>query len=419
VRSLGRAGYDVLVASHRRAPLAAWSRFARARHVAAENRSAFAALRAWAAAQGVTVVLPLTERSCLLCNAERPAWEAAGITVGCGSDDILVQAFDKGRTLAHAEACGVAIPPTRWPASWDDCRAAADELGYPCVVKPRFSNVLRGDAFLSDAGPRYVARPEQLVAAVTACRQGADWPLIQAYVPGRGKGVFALCDHGRAVTWFAHERLRDVRPTGSGSSLRRATPVDPALQAAARRLIARLRWHGPVMVEFQADGSADPLLMEVNGRFWGSLQLAVAAGVDFPRLWVEMLRGQEPRPPASYTTGVTVRWLWGDVKRLLHILGGPVPGHPGPHPALRQGLRELLGAQPPGTQLETWQRDDAWPAVGEWIQGMADLARGLTARLFSRRPPSAPLAPLPPDPRPAVRDAGSDRPSARALENVP
>ena len=401
VRSLGRAGYDVLVASHRAAPLASWSRYARRRRrVAAESREAFADLRRWAAAQGVTVVLPLTERSCLLCNAERAEWEAAGITVGCGPDDMLLQAFDKGRTLAHAVACGVAIPPTRYPESWDDCWAAAGALGYPCVVKPRFSNVRRGDRFMPDAGPRYVARPEDLVAAVTACRQGAAWPLMQAYAPGRGKGIFAVCDHGRAVTWFAHERLRDVRPSGSGSSLRRSTAITAALQDAAHRLVTRLAWHGPVMVEFQDDGSSEPVLMEVNGRFWGSLQLAVAAGVDFPRLWVEVLHGKTPRATDGYATGVIVRWLWGDVKRLLHIISGPVAGYPGRHPSIRQGLRELFGRQPPGTQLETWQRDDPWPAVGEWTQGLADLARGLGARLFGRgfrraSPAAAPTESLP------------------------
>ena len=136
VRSLGRAGHPVLVASHRHRPLAAWSRYCRASfRLADETPATFSALRAWAAARGVRSVLPLTERACLLCNLEREAWEAAGIALGCAPQGMLLQAFDKVRTLEAASACGVDAPPTRLPSSLAEARAAAMELGFPCVVK--------------------------------------------------------------------------------------------------------------------------------------------------------------------------------------------------------------------------------------------------------------------------------------------
>src|SRR5204862_7287045 len=183
----------------------------------------------------------------------------------------------------------------------------------------RFSNAWDGSGFLPDLGTAYVARQEDLDAAVQGRRQGAHWPLIQAFVPGQGKGVFALCDRGQVTAWFAHERLRDVRPSGSGSSLRRSTALDPRLQTPAARLLSALAWHGPAMVEFRDDGATEPCLLEVNGRFWGSLELAVASGVDFPKLWVDLLRGAPVEPRTRYDTGVTLRWLWGDVKRLLYV----------------------------------------------------------------------------------------------------
>ncbi|MGH7547197.1 MAG: glycosyltransferase [Gemmatimonadales bacterium] len=206
-----------------------------------------------------------------------------------------------------------------------------------------------------------------------ACKQGEFWPLLQGFVGGRGKGVFALCDHGVPLVWFAHERLRDVRPSGSGSSLRRSIALDPRLQAPAARLLAAWGWHGPVMVEFRDDGASEPCLIEVNGRFWGSLELAVASGVDFPSLWVSLLGGERIQPPPGYQTGVTLRWLWGDAKRMVHVLSGPPPGYPESYPGVGEGLREVLGPQPPGTRSETWNADDRWPALGEWVQGLGDL----------------------------------------------
>jgi predicted ATP-grasp superfamily ATP-dependent carboligase len=374
-RSLGRAGHTVCVASPRPAPLAAWSRYAAARfRHAGETIAAFAAVRDWAHARGVEIVLPLGERACLLCNADRAAWEAAGMTVGCAPATTLRRAFDKAETLAYAARAGVRIPPTRFPTSLAECRAAAAAVGYPCVVKARRSHTWIGTGFVADRGACYASNPQELAAAVGNRRDGEDWPLVQGFVPGSGKGVFALCDHGRSVAWFAHERLRDVRPSGSGSSLRRSAPLPARLRAPAERLLAALQWHGPAMVEFRDDGG-EPCLMEVNGRFWTSLQLAINAGVDFPALWVAILAGEPVPAPNGYREGVTLRWLWGDVKRFLYILAGRPPGYPGRYPSIAEGLRELLGHQPPGTRLEAWDRHDPWPAVGEWVTGIGDLWR--------------------------------------------
>ena len=203
VRSLGRAGYDVLVASDRRWPLGAstaWSRHCRGQfRVTGETVAAFAELRAWAARQGVSVVLPLTERSCILCDADRAAWTEVGITVGCAPAETLLQAFDKGRVIARAEACGVSVPSTQFPDSLAACHAAAEVVGFPCVVKARCSNVPTKTGFARDPGPGYAASHAELEDVVRARRQGEQWPLIQGWVAGQGKGVFALCDRGRVV----------------------------------------------------------------------------------------------------------------------------------------------------------------------------------------------------------------------------
>jgi predicted ATP-grasp superfamily ATP-dependent carboligase len=374
VRSLGRAGYEVMVASRRRLPLAGWSRWAAARRrIGGETAEQYAELRRWAAQQGVGIVLPMTERSCLLCNDEREAWESAGIQVGCAEPAILLRAFDKARTLAAAAACGVTIPLTRLASSEAAFAAHAEELGYPCVVKTRFSEAPVNGRLIRGGGADYVAGPSELAAAVRRNRQGPYWPILQQYVAGTGRGVSGLCDRGRPVALYAHERLRDVRPSGSGSSLRRSIPLEPRLRDPVMQLLAELRWHGPVMVEFRDDGGPAPCLMEVNGRFWGSMQLAVAVGLDVPRWWVELLQGKPVESVTDYPAGVTLRWLWGDVKRLLTILKGRPPGFPGAYPTRLEGVAELFRRQPRGTRLEVWNRNDPAPALGEWIQGLGEL----------------------------------------------
>lgn len=387
VRSLGRAGYTVFVASADRWPLAAWSRFVHEKvRVAGETAGAFATMRDWAAGRAVEFVLPLSERSCILCNADRDAWTARGITVGCAPDDVLARAFDKACTLDAAAACGVATPVSRKPGSLGESYDAANEVGFPCVIKPRFSNAWNGVEFSTPSGPSYVSHEGELEKAVLKHRQGNFWPIVQAFVPGTGKGIFALCDRGEAVMWFAHERLREVRPSGSGSSLRRSVPLDVRLKEPAERLLREMEFHGPAMVEFRDDGINPPRLMEVNGRFWGSLQLAVAAGADFPVRWMEILEGKPTTEPPRYDEHVTVRWLWGDVKRFARILAGRPAGYPGRYPSIAEGLRELFGPQPRGTLLETWQPDDRLPAFGELVQATTQLAGVLRGRYLTKRP---------------------------------
>jgi predicted ATP-grasp superfamily ATP-dependent carboligase len=371
VRSLGRAGHTLFVASVLPRSLASWSRYCvetvRIRRLGPPS---FAELRAWAAARGIRVVLPLTERACVLLNLDATAWREAGIVIGCGPESMLRAAFDKAETLVRAERCGLAVPRTRLPESLEGFREAARVLRPPWVIKSRTSNAWQGGEFLPDRGVAYVDRIADLDRVVLSRRQGEQWPIIQEFVRGSGKGVFALGDGGEVALWFAHERLRDVRPSGSGSSLRRSVALDPRLRDAAARLLRDLRWHGPAMLEFRDDGVNPPWLIEMNGRFWGSLQLAITAGADFPRQWVRMLLGQAPEPASAHSEGVVMRWDWGDVKRLGHLMKGPPPGYPDPYPGVARGLRELLGPQPRGTRHETWDGADPWPAVAEWLQGI-------------------------------------------------
>jgi predicted ATP-grasp superfamily ATP-dependent carboligase len=379
VRSLGRAGYRVLVASHMPFQLGAWSRYCKGHlRLAGQTLESHEVLRDWARREGVDIVLPVTERSCLLCNLNRTKWEEMGVVVGCGTDDILRNAANKANTIQRAKACGLRVPPTEFPNSLEEGVAAVEKIGFPCVIKPRWSSVWDGGCFSPNSAPAYANTRKGLEKLLIQRKQEDHWPLIQGFVPGRGKGVFALCDSGSVIAWFAHERLRETKPTGSGSSLRRSVSLEPRLRQPAERLLRNLKWHGPAMVEFKDDGQAEPCLMEVNGRFWGSLQLAVDAGVDFPLLWISILQNQPLPPTDKYEEGVALRWLWGDIKRVAWIMRGVPAGYTGAFPSIRDGLRDLLGRQPPRTRLEAWRAQDPLPAIGELFGGLKEFVDWFT-----------------------------------------
>jgi len=139
------------------------------------------------------------------------------------------------------------------------------------------------------------------------------------------------------------------------------------------QLLRKLGWWGVAMVEFRVDDSIGcPYLMEINGRFWGSLQLAIDAGVNFPRLLLDLALGKpiECRP---YKVGVISRWWLGDLRRTLRVLRGRPAGYKGEFPGRLAGLREFFGKQPPGTLNQVFRRHDPLPACAEILS----LAQGI------------------------------------------
>jgi len=124
------------------------------------------------------------------------------------------------------------------------------------------------------------------------------------------------------------------------------------------------------MVEFRRRPNGEAVLMEVNPRLWGSLQLAIDAGVDFPSLLVALHRG-ETLPQVTPSIGVRSRWLLGDLDHLLislrrpevrRLTGRSVPG------LLADFLRSFVD----GSRPEVLRWDDWRPFLRElrdWLRG--------------------------------------------------
>jgi predicted ATP-grasp superfamily ATP-dependent carboligase len=186
---------------------------------------------------------------------------------------------------------------------------------------------------------------------------------VQEYIPGTGAGVFTLCGSAGPVAWFAHRRIREKPPQGGVSVVSESAPVDPVLQALATKLLDSVNWFGPAMIEFRIDPEGRPWLMEVNGRFWGSLQLAIDSGVDFPWLFYRLCHGEDVQGPASYEVGRRLRWLLGDFDHLLLQVRGK-----GTARTMGEKLKAMgtfLGPQGSGVRLEVLRRDDRAPFAYE------------------------------------------------------
>lgn len=211
---------------------------------------------------------------------------------------------------------GVRVPQTSIITRKDLTSLGQRALLFPLAVKPRLST-MRLAAGIAKRPVRYAANLAELLRVAQEELVGeVEDLLLQQYIEGYGAGVFGLYDHGRPLCFFAHRRLRERPPSGGVSVLSESmTPPEEAL-AGARRILESLHWHGVAMVEFKIDREGRSWLIEVNARFWGSLQLAVDSGADFPWFLYQLATGQAPVPPQRFEVGRRLRWWLGDLDNL-------------------------------------------------------------------------------------------------------
>lgn len=320
VRSLGSQGFDVYVADCTENSLAGTSRFCRESLTCPSPLEDTQGFLDWLTATierlGIDILLPVTEVSSqiLLHHRER-------LPEGChlpfAEVERVLKLSNKIHLMELAEDIGVPHPTGE---AFTDMASysSAGEPDLPFIIKPARSVVHVDGAWHTTAVSRIDSQADLQRLQSSATPMGAF--LRQVFIPGHGAGVFAIYDRGQPLAFFAHRRLREKPPGGGVSVLSEAVKVDSELLSHTRRLLDAVDWHGVAMVEFRIDPEGRPWLMEVNTRFWGSLQLAIDAGVDFPKLLCDITLGKPTAPVTKYNTGQRLRWLLGDVDSLYLYL---------------------------------------------------------------------------------------------------
>ena len=375
IRSLGRAGLSVIAAGHDPRSAGFRSRYADERIVypdpAAEPEAVVELLRAVAAERAVDLIIPVSDELLLPLARARRRFE--GICSLALPDDVaLARVTDKWATIELALSLGVPVPRTTLAETTAEALAAARELGWPVVLKPVSSRVLR-EGRIERFEVAYANGPEGVVATM-ADLEGRCKVLVQEYRTGEAHGVELLAERGSALMAFQHRRLHEVPISGGASALREGAPLDPELLGQATRLLHELRWTGLAMVEFRV-GSDGPVLMEVNGRIWGSLPLAAKSGVDFPLGLASLylgarLPGGGPPSATAHEVGVRSRdlgrelvWIGSVLRRRRRY---PFLEAPPRRAALAAALRLPL----PGDGFDVFSRDDPSPALADAVHAI-------------------------------------------------
>lgn len=327
VRALGREGHQVYVGASAYPSLAGVSRFCEKHYVypdPAKDRSGFLRfLEGFLEDKKPEIVLPVTEITTMLIAEQRKMLEKTGCKLPFPEYRSVDLAANKYETVSRAERLQIPIPKTVYvlsPDSIESAVATGKDLGYPLVVKPARSRIRTPKGWISSR-VRYAADEKDLRSMLASDELSGAYPiLVQKRIHGEAVGVFLCLDRkgGGLLAEFSHQRIREKPPSGGVSVLCESIPVDRTLRDYSVRLLEDLQWDGVAMVEFKMDRDTGIFrLMEVNGRFWGSLQLAIESGVNFPSLLVKKAAGEGVQPVLSYNIGVRTRWFWGDVDSLF------------------------------------------------------------------------------------------------------
>jgi predicted ATP-grasp superfamily ATP-dependent carboligase len=259
-RSLGKRGIRVAVGSGDRRSLSSVSRYCTDAFLYPSPHSDPAgfleAVSGYANRMSPSVLFPMTDVSLTEVLRNKALFSEAVLLPFVEFEKYL-HVTDKAALFRLADTLGVSIPGTVISADCPDRGSLCGKvrgIGYPVVVKPCFSKIRTGNSW-TGAGVQYVSNEEALLRAISRDPFRSTPFLIQERIDGPGVGIFLLLKDGR--------------------------------------------------------------LLEVNGRFWGSLQLAVAAGVDFPYMLFQLATGESAGHEGRYQVGVRSRWELGDLDHLL------------------------------------------------------------------------------------------------------
>jgi predicted ATP-grasp superfamily ATP-dependent carboligase len=324
VRSLGRHGIECIGISHRPRGVGLYSKYLAAGYVVPYSAGAHERY-----VEQVADIAHHHGARGILCHHEEQmialSQQRARFTGACEllfPDCRVLQAcLDKPTVLRAAQDVGLRVPVTRAITSVADATAAASEVRFPAILKPR--GVLHPDVSSEwRVKSRYFADQLQWEQFWNRAADPVPPLIVQQFVRGRYIGLGLAVHNKRAVASFQWMALREYE-AGLGA-LRVSVTPNQALVESATALCNSINYQGVCEVEFRGDiNERSPMLMEVNPRLWGGVSLPVACGVDFPFIAYQIYSAQSPVAVHDYRAGVVSRNLSGDLRWLV---GGALRG---------------------------------------------------------------------------------------------
>ena len=341
LRGLGISGVAVTALAPSWSGAGLWSRFATDRTVGPDpgrDPAGFAdEVGRVSAARGAMVVYPGREEA---IEALLDHWDTLprGVVMPYPWPAPLRAIRDKTRLPELAGAAGIPTPATRTVAAAEALAASPPE--FPCIVKP-------GDPVGRLKSAHLVRGPDELDSLLRRRRVPPDERvLVQEWARGPVLSLEVVLGRRGEVVGRFQQRTERTWPVAAGSiAFGTSVRADEELVRRAARMLRDAGYWGLAQLDFVATVEG-PVLVDVNPRFYSCLPLAIACGVNLPAAWHAVALGGGARCPEAYPTGVSFRWLEGDLVA-----------------AARGSPKRLLRRAPPPRTGSMWAWHDPLPGI--------------------------------------------------------
>ena len=384
-RSLRQHGVEVDVASFHSAPRIHSSAICNSRSIPrpdVDDREFVKQLRGFVVERGHDMLIPADDWM-LTAVVDHYDDFSDLLHMGCPPPAITRLVLDKSATLAIAQRCGIEVPKTELILDSSQLHDLIGILPFPWVLKPA-----QRETRIEKMKSCSLGTAEEVATKFPPGRRFTPPMLVQEYCAGFGVAVEALFHDGQCLAVFQHRRLKEFPYTGGASVTAVAEEPNPSLVQSSLALLRALEWQGVAMVEYKISPEGRAVLMEVNGRYWGTIALPISAGIDFPLYQWKLAHGERPEIPANYAVGTKWRWTVGYLHRIYDLLDLGRRSTSA-RAVLGRDVRQFFEDFSPSVPDATLRLSDPLPSVFELLLAVRDFAsytaaRALRSRAFSR-----------------------------------
>jgi predicted ATP-grasp superfamily ATP-dependent carboligase len=303
------------------------------------------------------------------------------IQIACPPPETTRKVLKKEETLEAASQCGLRVPRTITVSSTGDLWGLEREIPMPWILKPA-AKEKRFEEFTS----LRVNTLEDVRANYPQFRRFDPPMLVQEYCEGVGVGVQMLMHRGQPLAIFQHRRLKELPYAGGVAVTAIAEKPAARLVDWSLALLRRLQWEGVAMVEFRMNlSTGEAVFLEVNGRYWGSVSLPVAVGLDLPYYQWQVLHNEQPKIPEGYEAGVRWRWTAGYFNRFYRLIVLARQSADA-RAELKRTLAQLLTDFSPSVRDALFDSSDPLPAILELARTASFFSKHTFTAVFERRP---------------------------------
>lgn len=312
VRALGKKGIYVVVGGTNKLEPAFFSKYCKKRYLYPnpEDEENFVKdLIAIIKKERIDVLLPIGVKACVIVSKNKKKFTKL-TNLAISDYKIFLKAHDKSKTIKIANKIGIPCPKTFFPTSFEGTKQMAEKTGYPLILKARKGSAYSGIKIINN---KYELRQKYYELVKTDIKNDDIYdnrhPMVQEYIPGDTYDVCIFADHGRIIRAVTQKRLGTLPVTG-GAGIWNITTDNLGLMEYSKKIIQTMKYHGPAQIEFKLDKKGKPRLMEINPKFWGTLDLSIQAETNFPLIATEVAMGHKVEPNFSFKKGIEYIWLF-------------------------------------------------------------------------------------------------------------